>query len=145
MKPGSEQMIKGKEVLKDDDRITFIGKFLRRTKIDEVPQFINILQGDMSLVGPRPERISSLVDYDDEISTRLDMRPGITGLAQVSGNIYLHLSDRYKYDIYYVDNFSIMLDFRIIFRTILVVTFGEKKYMNKPLINVLNQQNFNDR
>ena len=136
MKPGSEKMIKGKEVMLDDDRITSIGRFLRRTKIDEIPQVLNVLKGEMSLVGPRPERIASLEAYDDEISKRLNMRPGMTGLAQVSGNIYLNLQDRYKLDVYYVENFSLWLDIKIIFRTIGVVIFGEERYVNKCLINI---------
>ena len=136
MKPGSEKMIKGKEVLSDDERVTSIGKLLRRTKIDEIPQVINILNGDMSLVGPRPERIASLDDYDDEISKRLNIRPGITGLAQVSGNIYLDLKDRYRYDVYYVEHYSFFLDIRIILRTFLVVLFGENKFKNKPIVKL---------
>ena len=136
MKPGSEKMIKGQEVMKDDDRITPIGRFLRRSKIDEIPQLLNVLKGEMSLVGPRPERVASLEDYDDEISKRLNMRPGMTGLAQVSGNIYLDLQERYKFDVYYVENFSLWLDLRIILRTIGVVLFGEDKYVNKSLIDI---------
>ena len=136
MKPGSEQMIKGKEVLSDDDRVTKIGKILRRTKIDEIPQVINILKGDMSLVGPRPERIASLNDYDEEISKRLNVRPGITGLAQVSGNIYLNLNDRYRFDVYYVEHYSFLLDIKIIVRTFLVVILGEDRFKNKPLVKL---------
>lgn len=131
MKLGSERMVKGKEVMKDDERITSIGRFLRRSKIDEIPQVLNVLKGEMSLVGPRPERIASLDDYTDEISKRLNMQPGITGLAQVSGNIYLDLQDRYKLDVYYVEHFSLLLDFKIIIRTVGVVLFGEEKYINK--------------
>jgi len=134
MKPGSEKMIKGKEVMKDDDRVTTIGRFLRRTKIDEIPQVLNILKGEMSLVGPRPERVSSLGDYTSEISKRLNMNPGLTGLAQVNGNIHLSLEERYKYDVYYVEHFSLWLDLKIITRTIGVVLFGEDKYLNKSLI-----------
>jgi undecaprenyl phosphate N,N'-diacetylbacillosamine 1-phosphate transferase len=136
MKPGSEKMIKGQEVMIDDDRITSIGKFLRRTKIDEIPQVLNVLKGEMSLVGPRPERIASLEDYDDEISKRLNMRPGMTGLAQVSGNIYLDLQDRYRFDVYYVENYSLWLDIKIIFRTVGVVLFGEDKYVDKCLVDI---------
>lgn len=136
MKPGSEKMIKGQEVLSDDERIIPIGKFLRRSKIDEIPQVINIIKGEMSLVGPRPERISSLSEYNDEISKRLNMKPGMTGLAQVSGNIYLDLQDRYKLDVYYVEHYSLWLDIKIIFRTIGVVLFGEKKYVDKCLVNL---------
>lgn len=136
MKPNSEKMIKGKEVLNDDERVTYIGKFLRRTKIDEIPQVINVIKGEMSLVGPRPERISSLVDYDEQIAKRLNMKPGMTGLAQVSGNIHLSLADRYRYDVYYVENYSLWLDIKIIIRTIGVVLFGEDRYLDKKLVNI---------
>lgn len=136
MRPGSEHMIKGKEVAKDDDRITGIGKFLRRSKIDEIPQLLNVLKGDMSLIGPRPERVASLEDYTDEISKRLNMLPGMTGLAQVSGNIYLSLEDRYKLDVYYVEHYSLWLDIKIIFRTVGVVLFGEEKYKDKGLVKI---------
>ncbi|WP_096437470.1 sugar transferase [Alteribacter populi] len=136
MKPGSEKMVKGQEVTTDDDRVTTIGKLLRRTKIDEIPQVLNVLKGEMSLVGPRPERIASLADYDDVISKRLNMSPGMTGLAQVSGNIYLSLEDRYKFDIYYVENFSVWLDIKIILRTVGVVLLGEDRYVNKYLIDI---------
>lgn len=136
MVPNSDQMIKGQEVMKDDIRITRVGKFLRRSKIDEIPQLINVLRGEMSLVGPRPERVESLVDYTEEIAKRLDMRPGLTGLAQVSGNIYIPLAERYKLDVYYVEHFSLWMDFKIILRTIGVVLFGEDRYKNKALINV---------
>lgn len=136
MKPGSETMIVGKEVLSDDDRVTFIGKHLRRFKIDELPQILNVLKGEMSLVGPRPERIASLDYYTDEIAKRLDMVPGMTGLAQVSGNIYISLPERYIYDVYYVDHFSIWLDIKIIFRTIGVILFGEDRYIQKSLVDI---------
>ncbi len=136
MKIGSEKMIKGQEVMKDDDRVTSIGKFLRRTKIDEIPQVLNVLKGEMSLVGPRPERVASLEDYDDEISKRLNVRPGMTGLAQVSGNIYLNLQDRYRFDVYYVERYSLLLDIKIIFRTVGVVLFGEDRYVNKCLVDI---------
>ena len=134
MKIGSEKMVKGQEVQKDDDRVTSVGKWLRRVKLDEIPQLINILRGEMSLVGPRPERLDSLEDYDEEISKRLNMRPGLTGLSQVSGNIYLNLSDRYVFDVYYVEHFSIMLDIKILLRTVGVVLFGEEKYLDNPLV-----------
>lgn len=135
MKPGSEKMIKGQEVMLDDERITSIGKFLRRSKIDEIPQLLNVLKGEMSIVGPRPERIASLDDYTDEIAKRLNMRPGLTGLAQVSGNIYIPLEERYKFDVYYVENFSLWLDLKIIIRTIGVVLFGEDRYVGNPLVD----------
>ncbi|PKF46214.1 sugar transferase [Macrococcoides caseolyticum] len=127
MKPDSDIRIKGKEVSLDDDRITKIGKILRRTKLDEIPQTLNVLKGDMSLVGPRPERPESLKDYDEEIKKRLDMKPGMTGLAQVSGNIHLSLNDRYKFDVKYVEKFNLLLDFFIIIKTVFVIIFGEDK------------------
>ncbi|OZI13494.1 sugar transferase [Bacillaceae bacterium SAS-127] len=136
MRPGSEKMIKGQEVMKDDDRVTAVGKFLRRSKMDEIPQLLNVLKGEMSLVGPRPERVASLVDYTDEISKRLNMNPGMTGLAQVSGNIYLSLEERYKFDVYYIENFSLWLDCKIIMRTVGVILFGEDRYVNKCLVNI---------
>lgn len=140
MKLGSEKMIKGQEVMMDDNRITSIGKFLRRSKIDEIPQVLNVLKGDMSLVGPRPERIASLEEYDDEISKRLNMKPGMTGLAQVSGNIYLNIQDRYKHDVYYVDHFNLWLDIKIMLRTIGVVLFGEDKYVDRRLVDLKSTQ-----
>lgn len=136
MRPGSEKMIKGKEVLTDDERITSFGKFLRRTKLDEIPQLLNILKGEMSLIGPRPERVASLEDYTPFIEKRLDMRPGLSGLAQVSGNIYLDLQERYRLDVYYVEHFSLVLDARILFRTVGVVLLGEKRYKDRPLVRL---------
>lgn len=127
MKPDSDIRIKGKEVSLDDERITKIGKVLRRTKLDEIPQTLNVLKGDMSLVGPRPERPESLKDYDEEIKKRLDMKPGMTGLAQVSGNIHLSLNDRYKFDVKYIEKFNLLLDFFIIIKTVFVIIFGEDK------------------
>lgn len=131
MKTGSDRMVKGKEVTNDDERITSIGRFLRRSKIDELPQLVNILKGEMSLVGPRPERIASLADYDKKTMKRLDMLPGMTGLAQVCGNIYLPLAERYKLDVYYVEHFSIWLDIMILIRTLGVILNGEDKYLRK--------------
>lgn len=133
MRLGSEKMVKGQEVMQDDDRITSIGRFLRRSKIDEIPQLLNVLKGDMSLVGPRPERIASLEDYTDEIAKRLNMLPGLTGLAQVSGNIYLPLDERYRLDVYYVEHFSLWIDIKILIRTIGVVLLGEEKYRGKRI------------
>lgn len=134
MRLGSEKMVKGQEVAKDDARITSVGRFLRRSKLDELPQILNVLKGEMSLVGPRPERLESLADYDDLIRKRLDMLPGMTGLAQVSGNIYLSLQERYRLDVYYVEHFSLWLDVRILARTVGVVVRGEEKYRGKGLV-----------
>ena len=134
MRPGSERMVKGQEVLRDDERVTPVGRLLRRSKMDELPQLLNVLKGDMSLVGPRPERLASLEDYDAETARRLDVLPGMTGLAQVSGNICLPLSERYRLDVYYVDHFSLRLDARILLRTVGVVLRGEDRYAGRPLV-----------
>ena len=128
MKPGSETMIAGKEVLSDDDRVTSIGKYLRRFKVDELPQILNVLRGEMSLVGPRPQRIDYLDRYTAEELKRFQMLPGLTGLAQVSGNIYLTVEERTQKDLEYVNNYSLGLDFKIILKTLGVVAFGEDKY-----------------
>ena len=136
MRLGSEKMVKGQEVMRDDVRITPCGRFLRRTKIDEIPQIINVIKGDMSLVGPRPERVESLEDYDNEISKRLDVHPGMTGLAQVSGNIYLDLQDRYVLDVYYAEHFSLWLDVKILLRTVGVILRGEAYYQDFPLVQL---------
>ena len=90
----------------------------------------------MSLVGPRPERVESLEDYDEEISKRLDVRPGMTGLAQVSGNIYLDLQDRYVLDVYYAEHFSLWLDVKILLRTVGVILRGEAYYQDRPLVQL---------
>ena len=128
MKPGSETMIAGKEVLSDDDRVTAIGKYLRRFKADELPQIINVLRGEMSLVGPRPQRIDYLDQYSEEELKRFDMLPGLTGLAQVSGNIYLSVEERTQKDLEYVKGYSLVLDFIIILKTIGVVLLGEDRF-----------------
>ncbi|WEK52956.1 MAG: sugar transferase [Candidatus Cohnella colombiensis] len=135
MKLGSETMIKGHEVMKDDDRVTSIGKLLRRTKLDEIPQMLNVLKGEMSLIGPRPERIDYLPEYTAEELKRFNVRPGLTGLAQVSGGIYISLDERHRYDVYYVDHYSLWLDIKIVVRTIGVILFGEEKYMNRELVS----------
>lgn len=130
MKPGSDHMIAGKEVMSDDHRITRLGYWLRRFKIDEIPQLFNVLVGEMSLVGPRPERMEYLPDYSISELKRFEMRPGLTGLAQVSGNIYISLEKRHQFDVQYVENFSIWLDVKIIVRTFGVMLLGEDKFVD---------------
>ncbi|MCX7797885.1 MAG: sugar transferase [Melioribacter sp.] len=119
---------------KDDPRVTKVGKILRKIRLDEVPQAINILKGDMSFVGPRPERPYFVEKLSKEIplyKRRLKVRPGLTGWAQVKHKYDESLEDvkiKLKYDLYYIENMSLRLDFKIIFRTIFVVLFGKGHY-----------------
>lgn len=100
-----------------DPRITKVGDFIRRYSIDEVPQFWNVLRGDMSLVGPRPALPREVAQYDIDTIRRLDVRPGLTGLWQVSGRSNLSWDDTVRLDVYYVDNWSVMQDLTILMRT----------------------------
>lgn len=113
---------------RDAERMTPFGKLLRRTKIDELPQLWNVLVGDMSLVGPRPTVKEQTDKYNDYQRQRLNMRPGMTGLAQVNGNVSLTWNERFVYDIEYVNNFSVLLDIKILCKTVLVVIMGEEKF-----------------
>jgi exopolysaccharide biosynthesis polyprenyl glycosylphosphotransferase len=111
----------------DDPRVTPIGRFLRRTSVDELPQLINVLAGDMSLVGPRPLPIDDS-DFQGHVRRRLLVRPGITGLWQVSGRSDISWDDAVRLDLYYVENWSLTLDFTILIRTVLAVWRGEGAY-----------------
>lgn len=108
-------------LLPDDQRLTNVGRFVRSTSIDELPQLINVLKGDMSLIGPRPLLIQYLPLYDTEQARRHDVRPGITGWAQVNGRNSIKFSDKFKLDVWYVDNISFLLDLKIIYSTMLKV------------------------
>ena|SRR2546428_3985746 len=105
----------------DDQRITRVGAFLRRTSIDELPQLWNVLRGEMSLVGPRPDVPYAVADYDAWIRPRLVVKPGITGLWQVSGRSRLSLLDMYRLDVAYAAGASLVLDLYILLRTLPVV------------------------
>lgn len=117
--------------VKDDKRITPLGKYLRKVRLDEVPQFINVLKGEMSLVGPRPERLFFVEKFRNEIGfypRRLLIRPGITGWAQVKHRYDLSIEDvkeKLRYDLFYLENMSLTLDYKIIFRTFLVTISGK--------------------
>jgi lipopolysaccharide/colanic/teichoic acid biosynthesis glycosyltransferase len=114
-----------------DPRITRIGSFLRRYSLDELPQLANVLRGDMSLVGPRPDLPMHRDYYDAEQGRKLLVRPGITGLAQVSGRNALPWSDRLRLDVEYVDRTSFPLDLRILLRTVLRVVRPEGVYAER--------------
>jgi exopolysaccharide biosynthesis polyprenyl glycosylphosphotransferase len=112
--------------LESDPRITRVGKFIRRTSIDELPQFLNVLKGDMSLVGTRPPTLDEYQYYEPQHKARVSMNPGLTGLWQVSGRSDIkNFEDVVKLDMQYIDNWSIYLDIKIILLTIKVVLFGK--------------------
>lgn len=105
-------------LLSDEKRLTDFGKMLRATSLDEIPEFFNVLKGDMSLVGPRPLLIAYLKEYNKRQLRRHEVKPGITGLAQVNGRNSISWEEKFDYDIKYVDNFNIILDMKIIVATI---------------------------
>ncbi|MGL5614053.1 sugar transferase [Cetobacterium sp.] len=109
----------------DDPRVTKIGKFLRRTSLDELAQIINVIKGDMSFIGPRPDLPDHLKLYEGEEFKKLLVKPGITGYAQVNGRNDLPWKERFKYDIYYAENWSILLDIKIIIKTVSIIFTGK--------------------
>jgi lipopolysaccharide/colanic/teichoic acid biosynthesis glycosyltransferase len=117
-------------LLSDKERLTSLGKFLRRTSLDELPALFNVLKGDMSLVGPRPLLMQYLDRYTPQQAKRHEVKPGITGWAQVNGRNAITWEEKFKYDVWYVDNLSLWLDIKIIFMTILKVIKGEG--INQP-------------
>jgi Sugar transferases involved in lipopolysaccharide synthesis len=116
----------------DPNEITIVGKWLRRTKLDELPQIVNVIKGDMAIVGPRPQLAIQLQDFDENANLRLLVRPGLTGMAQVHGNVGLTWPERWYYDAAYVKNLSFALDVWIILRTVLMLILGEERFLTKP-------------
>ena len=112
-----DAMDKNGNPLPDEERLTALGKFIRKTSLDELPGLWNVLIGDMSLVGPRPLLMEYLPLYSKEQARRHDVRPGITGWAQVNGRNAISWEDKFKFDVWYVDNRSLLIDFKILFMT----------------------------
>lgn len=112
-------------LLPDNERITVMGKFIRSTSLDELPQLINVLKGDMSLIGPRPLLFKYLPLYSENQKRRHSVKPGVTGLAQVNGRNAISWTKKFEYDIYYVDNLSFKLDLQILIKTILKIVSRE--------------------
>lgn len=113
------------QLLPDADRLTKIGIIVRKTSLDEIPQLINVLKGDMSLIGPRPLLVQYLDLYNDFQARRHDVKPGITGWAQVNGRNAISWTQKFEYDVWYVDNCSFALDVKIIWKTIKKVIVKE--------------------
>lgn len=122
-------------LLPNEERLTTFGKFLRSTSLDELPELINVLKGEMSLVGPRPLLMEYLPYFTDEQNRRHEMRPGITGWAQINGRNSINWDEKFELDIWYVKNHSLWLDIQILFSTFLKVfkregiQHGEGKFM----------------
>ena len=112
-------------LLPDADRLTKVGKFVRSTSIDELPQLINVLKGDMALIGPRPLLVQYLPLYSKEQARRHEVRPGISGWAQCHGRNQISWTEKFKLDVWYVDNISLLTDLKVIFITIKKVFFRE--------------------
>jgi len=110
--------------LQNDPRVTSIGRFLRKTSLDELPQFINVLRGEMTIVGPRPPLAYELAHYKEWHRGRLTVKPGLTGLWQVSGRSTVPFDEMVMLDLYYIENWSLALDLKIIMRTVPVMLFG---------------------
>ncbi len=113
------------KLLPDKERLTPIGQLVRSTSIDELPQLINVLKGDMSLIGPRPLLVKYLPLYNEKQARRHEVKPGITGWAQVNGRNAISWEQKFDYDVWYVDNISFILDISIIFKTLKKVIFRE--------------------
>ena len=128
MVQGAEHMGAGLAVNENDARITRVGAFLRRTSLDELPNLVNVLRGDMSLIGPRPTLPVQVAQYTERERGRLAIKPGITGWAQVNGRASLPWSERIELDLYYIEHRSLALDAQILWRTVAMVLGGSDLY-----------------
>jgi len=128
MVPGAERRGAGLAVDENDPRITRVGALLRRTSLDELPNLWNVVRGEMSIVGPRPTVPAQVARYTERQRGRLEVKPGITGWAQVNGRASLPWSERIELDLYYVDHASLALDLRILARTARMVLSGQGLY-----------------
>lgn len=114
----------------DDPRLTRVGKFIRKTSLDEIPQIINVLKGDMSVIGPRPDLPEHLKQYEKGEERKLEVLPGITGYSQAYFRNSIEWKERIRQDIYYIDNLSLWMDIKVFFKTIKTVLKKEGVYVN---------------
>ena len=128
MVDGAEHIGAGLAVNENDSRVTRVGALLRRTSLDELPNLVNVVRGDMSLIGPRPTIPVQVAQYTDRQRGRLAIRPGITGWAQVHGRASLPWSERIALDLFYIEHRSLALDLRILWRTVAIVFGGSGLY-----------------
>jgi lipopolysaccharide/colanic/teichoic acid biosynthesis glycosyltransferase len=128
MVQGAEHIGAGLAINEDDARITRVGRLLRRTSFDELPNLVNVLRGDMALIGPRPTLPVQVEQYDERQRRRLDVKPGITGWAQVNGRASLPWSERIELDLYYIEHRSLSLDLEILRRSVAMVVTGSGIY-----------------
>lgn len=138
MKHRRDMKTSGMGAVYENDETTQIGKWLRRFRIDEIPQLLSVISGEMSLVGPRPCLPERRAEFDENGEKTLFVRPGCSGLAQVQGNDNLSWEEKWKYDAYYVDNISFIGDMRIITKTIAVIILGED-YFTTPFSEFINK------
>jgi lipopolysaccharide/colanic/teichoic acid biosynthesis glycosyltransferase len=128
MVAGAEHLGAGLAVDANDSRITRVGAFLRRTSLDELPNLLNVLRGEMSLIGPRPTLQAQVDRYTPRQRGRLQIKPGITGWAQVNGRASLPWAERIELDLFYIDHRSLALDLKIVWRTVAMVLGGSGVY-----------------
>lgn len=125
MRPGSDPVGVGTIVTKDDPRVTRVGRLLRRTSLDELPNLVNVLRGEMAIVGPRPTIEAQVRDYTPRQHRRHEVRPGITGWAQVQGRAGITWEERIEFDLEYIDNRSLLFDLKILAKTVGLTLTGK--------------------
>lgn len=134
---GAEKTGLGLEVAKDDERITRVGRVLRRWTLDEVPQLLNVIKGEMSIVGPRPTVMSQVVRYTPLQRRRLEVKPGMAGWAWIHGRNRLTWSEKIEFDIWYIDHWSFWLDLKILFKAFLLLVRHEGVYGDDGVVRDL--------
>ncbi|WP_349820520.1 sugar transferase [Catenibacterium sp. RTP21428st1_D7_RTP21428_210409] len=128
----------------DDPRVTKVGRFMRKTSIDELPQFLNVLLGDMSLIGPRPDPLDDMEIYTEYQKKKLNVRPGITGYNQAYYRNSVEQNEKFEHDVYYAENISFFLDIKIFFKTIATILTRDNVYNDTSGLNVAEKQRVED-